>query len=556
MKNYTNKTLYFLTILSLAIISCKKESGVSESKDSLVVIKVDISKSTYDEKIILAKNNQEESFDESGDQVIQKQSLDLNDDYYMDSELLLDNSNNVIKDKNIVQKIGNKATLVDKPVPNGTRYKLVIFNSDGSYNKERDYIKGSEANTDTLLLIRGKKYTFITYSVGSTTALPAITFSNNANKTLETASVNLSNVASSNVDFMHYRLDSDIINSETFTINSYFKHSFSQLTVSIDASLTGNNVTTATSNFSTNNNSATVSLANGNVTSRSTPVTPTITFPNTNLSTIVSTPFIINDATNNIGKLNISSITIGDITLADAVIDNLPVTPGQSYTLKIKIKPTDGILDANTVRIGGQVWQRLNIGATSSTPDTYGEALFGNYYQWGYDEHNRTGTYTNGAIPWDGTGRTAPILWNGNPSTSVTTRENSPSRGTSDPCPSGYRIPTNMEFRTLISNTTVENRTFLAGSYDTGMRLVSKRNKNAKITFPAQGAGNQNGTSIPATHRGLDNHGIRCFLWTSYTTPNIVSEFESSATTLSVTLSNQFRVVYLRNTPIRCIQGN
>lgn len=88
------------------------------------------------------------------------------------------------------------------PLPVNTRYKVVVFNNSGNYVTEANYISGQEATATPITgLTGGQSYTFVAYSIGSTTTLPDITYTNPANKTLTTGSVN--NV-SENSDLMYF----------------------------------------------------------------------------------------------------------------------------------------------------------------------------------------------------------------------------------------------------------------------------------------------------------------------------------------------------------------
>ncbi|MCI0922328.1 FISUMP domain-containing protein [Sphingobacterium rhinopitheci] len=550
------KNLYFLVLLiSVCLNSCKNKTADDLIAGNQTEIRMNFSTSTIDEQDIIAKNNTEEDFDNT-DNNLPQQSIDINDDYYMDVEWIEEGAKNTINN-NILRKEGNQAALVTRALPSGTRYKLVVFNDNGTFNTERNYAIGSENNTAILLLDRGKKYTFIVYSVGSTTDLPNITFTNSANRTLPTANVNVTNVATNYVDFMYSKTEVDPLDVAVYTLNTTLTHSFSGFRVYIDARQTGYNIARPTSSLSSNFNSSSISLATGTPLTRTTSVAPNIVFPTTNASELTSNYSIINTVSDNTKIYTITAMTIGNSAITNSiVVPNLRAIQGTRYTLRLTLRPEDAILNANAVRIGGQVWQRRNIGANSATPENYGQSTFGGYYQYGYNQYIRTGTMAAGQKAYNGTGRTAIAYWNGNPA-ALAIRDRAPRKGTADPCPAGFRIPSESEFQTLINNTNVQNRTFANNSYNTGIRLVSKRNSSVRIMFPAQGNITVAGRSTPYVYRGLINRGTAVRVNSSYASSNVRSFYVANAANANqMSRSVPNRSVYVTARPVRCIQGN
>ena len=548
------KLLILFILLSIILTACSKKE-VNNGKS--VALKLNLRGSTFEEQNINSNKTANISAVGGADYSPNKSSMSINNEYYMDIELQEDNTDKLTTN-NIIRKDGNFGVLVNRPVPNRVRYKMTVFNADGTYNTERNYIVGSEGTTAEILLDRGNRYTFIVYSVGSETVLPDITFANPANRTLETATVAVTNVATSNIDLMYYKWDSPIIDVPQYEINATLKHVFSRLTVSIDASATGYTLERPSSSFSQNYNNAVLKLSDASILSRTTAVTPNINYPSTNQSTLVSSPFIINAANNTNSTLTISTLKIGEISNSNPiVVSGLRVVPGTSYTLKLTVVPEDAILNNNTVRIGGQVWRRLNVGATSATPENYGQATFGAYYQHGFGSSVRSPTGGAGQREFDPNGRTAPINWNGNTSTNAATREANPSRGTNDPCPVGFRVPTLNEYNILLANTLVFDRSFTVNSYNTGIRLVSKRNTAVRILFPAAGYYTISGNGIPYSLVGRVNLGDQAYIWSSYiNTNNRSANYFATNTSHRMVENEDNRSWVVRALQVRCIQGN
>lgn len=105
----------------------------------------------------------------------------------------------------------------------------------------------------------------------------------------------------------------------------------------------------------------------------------------------------------------------------------------------------------------GRIWMDRNLGATQVATDKFDDNSFGDLYQWGRaaDGHQRrisklTSTNATTAVPNNGN------LWddlfiteNSSPQDWLTNQENSLWQGisgTNNPCPSGYRLPTDKEW--------------------------------------------------------------------------------------------------------------
>lgn len=75
----------------------------------------------------------------------------------------------------------NNLTAATEPglLPNDICYKLLVYDYNGNYVAERDYIRGKESNTaitPALMLDGGQTYTFVAYCINTTTiaSLPSV----------------------------------------------------------------------------------------------------------------------------------------------------------------------------------------------------------------------------------------------------------------------------------------------------------------------------------------------------------------------------------------------
>lgn len=174
------------------------------------------------------------------------------------------------------------------------------------------------------------------------------------------------------------------------------------------------------------------------------------------------------------------------------------------------------------VKICGQIWMRHNLGVNSSLdPDTnpQSQALIGNYYLWGEKTAVANGYTDPGPISgydtsWGPAGSPDPKLSVNNKSWNLGT-ETSPVKNSNDPCPNGFRVPTESEINALFNNSQniIEN-------YGDDWSTNSTNYNNAKVvknglvqlTFPAAGY------RMPTYQGSLIFRGSRGRYYTSTTT--------------------------------------
>ncbi|MDE7355360.1 MAG: hypothetical protein K2N21_01115, partial [Rikenellaceae bacterium] len=150
----------------------------------------------------------------------------------------------------------------------------------------------------------------------------------------------------------------------------------------------------------------------------------------------------------------------------------------------------------------------------------------GKFYQWGINvAWNSTGASPSGATPSGSWSSTDASNWN------------------DQPCPNGYRLPTNTEFQNLINNTT---RTSGGGwkESDYGyIALTLKTDNSKKLEFPAVGCRNASGTLV--------NAGIWGDYWSSTTqSADISYNLYFTSGEVNVGQSNKQSAIN-----VRCVRG-
>jgi uncharacterized protein (TIGR02145 family) len=136
----------------------------------------------------------------------------------------------------------------------------------------------------------------------------------------------------------------------------------------------------------------------------------------------------------------------------------------------------------HTVTSEGRIWMDRNLGASRVATTMTDEAAYGDLYQWGRgaDGHERrssgntptlSGSNTPGhgdfittsAYPYDWLSPQNDALWQG-------------VSGTNNPCPAGFRLPTETEWQTELISWSETNYT---GAYNSPLKLVPAGDRNS-----------------------------------------------------------------------------
>ncbi|MDF2515903.1 MAG: hypothetical protein K0R59_1199 [Sphingobacterium sp.] len=413
-------------------------------------------------------------------------------------------------------------------------YRVVAYETDGTYI---DQAVGDAADSTQVFfgdkLIAGNKYTFVIYSLGSTTTPPPAA-----------PATNLYSAGAVNFDFtgfeengsdLMYAIEKDVTilgNNTPTPLTAPLQHMFTRVTLLVDNS-------DATGTFGTANYlkggylsevpvqadwvssfaDATFDLGTGEVLAV---VNESNVPPISDLNATART-FIVNQNRSNSFSIALTipsgQIKIGHDVNAQAVNFNfsnagLGLKPGYSYTMKLRFNSDRYVNASNVTRsataadaryavIGGHRWDRYNLGVTDLNPATNNpdavpsvQALYGNYYQWGRQLPAANAYSGDGAIAgWNNT--PAPDgSWNSGTATV-------PVKAPLDPCGTGDRVPSPAEYTRLgnyTRHTSIGNWTTFTGNTTVGLSdftaahiMTSRKSSDIKLSFPA--AGHRNPTT-------------------------------------------------------------
>jgi hypothetical protein len=383
----------------------------------------------------------------------------------------------------------------------GTKYRVIAYKKNGSnydYVKEKVFEAGTSGSLDGL---ETAVYKIVALSYNSATVPPE------AGSSATTITVDPEN------DLLHYVSGDIDLSSGTGSVGAItFNHCFTKLTVAVDASQTGNNVKSITSATLDQGYKGKLTLLDATLEKDGSSDPQTITAFNVNSTTATSTPRHVFSSTDNPVTVTFSDLTVaapsGDKTISPTIDFTTSLSPGYSYTLKMRIEASKGDyyvaygadvdpdvdvvipLGSKHKYNGGSItFLRYNLGADPSMSpkeqmkylhtDDKNIRVYGGLYQWGRSdkEHSLrdTKTTTNESIyfqtapysTYDGTQTkfvynssltyswwlssdiAASTMW-GNGTTvssqSDTSLPNMTGYNTYNPCPSGYRVPTQYEW--------------------------------------------------------------------------------------------------------------
>lgn len=547
------KSLFFYGVL-LFIISCRSDQQ-NNLTESVKGVSFSVSVDDFGNSDI---KNQANIKTGSGDtNIISKQEF-TSEPFSIKSELS--------EDRNT--KVTTRSFL-----PGARKFRIVAYNSQTGDYTAQDVGSTSAPNQklfENINLIGGQKYTFITYSLNSNTDPPIAPTTN-----LNQAKINLSglNGQEAGTDLLYAINENVMISGGNTIINVTLRHQFSRIILSVDnsnATGTPGQAGYVKGSYPLDNN-ATGGFTgiiedyytSGNLNLKDASITEGVNqgLPVSGITTTTKT-LIINTGSEDIYKSKLiippGAIVIGNDVNANPVsiaingTNDRGLLPGTSYTLKLKFNSDRYVDESGTTKpkesaryavIGGYRWDRFNVGVTSNNPAVYDPdspraEIHGAKYQFSattglknaYISQADDQLYTY--VTWANSGNNGPS-WNSGD-------VNNPAKTISDPCDTGNRIPSYVEYEKLIGNTfnspkgsISENNT----NYGSGRRFYSRRSPDVQLTFPTAGyraTGNYSGQIM--------GRGSQVSYWT--TTRSFTGS--SSPTTQPVSSSLGY--------PIRCIQ--
>lgn len=334
-RRLTNLFMLGCSAFALSLYSCNK-SGENTALTGETVVKINLSGveayNETDNNAVQKQASANASHSSSNAPDVQEMTVPLENGGSVDLVL----TNNSAVTKSLVASSNPKLAAVqtqEKPLDKNVKYKVVVYDNQGAYVTAKDYSYGEEATAAGIVLDAGKSYTFIAYSINSTTALPDI---NNQN-TLSTASLN--NISG---DLMYYTGTLTLKNGVN-NLNVVLKHRFSQITTTLtmDPSMTGAITQIGTAVLKPSHSSANLKFSDETLTYNglnNAGVTTQFPALGNGLRTIISNPSLLIHPTTSNGTLMLGSLTLDGETKTNITIPNVKINPGQKYDLKLNFR--------------------------------------------------------------------------------------------------------------------------------------------------------------------------------------------------------------------------
>ncbi|MFD1771931.1 hypothetical protein [Sphingobacterium suaedae] len=240
--------------------------------------------------------------------------------------------------------ITDRTTLDD-----GVKYQVIVYNQQGNYVTEQTFTAGTKTTDATAMKLNaGETYTFVAYSINSTTTTPNI---DNKNKWSTAVLNNIS------ADLMYFTTTQKLVDGQNF-LNVVLSHLYSEITTNItmDINMTGAITSVLNPVIRPTHYSASYKVSDGTLTySGLNNAGASVTFPKlgTGLRSLTSQPTLLIHPTEANGKLNFGSITIDGETKTNLLISGLKITPGHKYTLNLNFKTCT----QNVTSDGGLNWR-------------------------------------------------------------------------------------------------------------------------------------------------------------------------------------------------------
>ncbi|AJW62489.1 hypothetical protein VO54_01003 [Elizabethkingia miricola] len=320
-----------LLALSFVVTSCRSTEGsISESttnNNSAYNVKVNLAGiETIEETPILQASANKVGISSAA---TQQTKISLGDDSFVTATLTPQSNTSTLSSQAQASINPMAATIVSNELGTGVRYKVAVYDNNGNYVDEKEFVY-KKNETDGFLLNGNQNYTFVAYSVNSTSSTPTI----NNGGTL--ANAKLSGI---NGDLMYFKKNMTVSGNGINNLDVVLRHQYSQITTKLDARQVGNISAISSPVITPANNTADISFATNALTYYSPLSTgQAVSFTGLNQSVVTSNVTQVISNTTTTGQLNLGNVTIDGVS-KPVKIDNLKITPGVRYNLNLRFGP-------------------------------------------------------------------------------------------------------------------------------------------------------------------------------------------------------------------------
>ncbi|MFD1771618.1 hypothetical protein [Sphingobacterium suaedae] len=324
-------------VVLLGILSCKKDEksgsveGAATVKINLVGVETKTDNGVPSAVKSMKAASSNASKEESG---LQTEAIPFGDNLALFATLSqspLHSENTTGTTNKLKASSSNRMAVPSQnPLAPDVLYRFLVYDQTGALVAEKDYAYGKEGTEEGIVLDAGETYTFVAYSINSTSAIPAIT----GKGALSTATVN-----SVSAELMYFRKTVELVYGVN-NLDVILEHQFSEITTNLvlDATALGNITAISQPSLHPAYSSANIKLSNGALTYNNALTSgQAITFPSlgSGVRSISSSPTMLIASATTEGELRLGSLTINGVTKTGLTFQNLNISPGLRYNMNL-----------------------------------------------------------------------------------------------------------------------------------------------------------------------------------------------------------------------------
>lgn len=222
-----------------------------------------------------------------------------------------------------------RAAVERTPLTTGVQYRILAYRSDGTLADQSDFVHGQEESAPSLVLDGDQTYTFVAYSINSTTAIPAIT---------NPGTLSLATVDNVSGNLMYFTHTMQVSGNAPNDLHVVLKHKYSQITTTIAVGAAGGSINAiGQATIGSSRTDANIALSNGALTYNTSTTNPAVNFGaiSGNPASITSQPtLLISPAVIN-ASFTVNSLTVNGVTRNNIVVPDLKINPERKYNLNL-----------------------------------------------------------------------------------------------------------------------------------------------------------------------------------------------------------------------------